>query len=105
MLLLGLTYKAGTSDWRESPAMVVAERLAALGAELRLCDPHLPATAPVSVDAPMVELTPEELSRADLVVVLVDHPEFDAEMIADYATLVFDTKAVLRGEHFAGELL
>ncbi|MCP3990811.1 MAG: nucleotide sugar dehydrogenase [Actinomycetia bacterium] len=105
MLLLGLTYKAGTSDWRESPAMVVAERLAALGADIRLCDPHLPPSAPLSVDAPVVEFSPEELSNADLVVVLVDHPEFEAKLVADHAPLVFDTKAVLRGECFDGELL
>lgn len=105
VLLLGLTYKAGTSDWRESPAMVVAERLAGLGAELRLCDPHLPEIAPLPVEAPLVAFTPEELADADLVVVLVDHPEFDAEVIAANAPLVFDTKAVMRAELFDGELL
>jgi UDP-N-acetyl-D-glucosamine dehydrogenase len=33
VLLLGLAYKRGTSDWRESPSVHVAERLAASGAE------------------------------------------------------------------------
>ena len=32
VLLLGLAYKKATSDWRESPSVVVAERLAASGA-------------------------------------------------------------------------
>lgn len=105
MLLLGLTYKAGTSDWRESPSLAVANRLANLGAELRLCDPHLPDLADLGVDAPLVDFTPEELAAADLVVVLVDHEEFAPELIARHADLVFDSKAILRGHDFNGELL
>lgn len=104
-LLLGLTYKAGTSDWRESPSVTVAERLAALGADIRLCDPHLPIGAELGLDAPLVSFTPEELSAADLVVVLVDHPEFVADVIAANAQLVFDAKAMLRFHEFTGEVL
>ena len=43
VLLLGVAYKAATSDWRESPSIVVAQRLGALGASLTACDPHIPA--------------------------------------------------------------
>lgn len=105
ILLLGLTYKAGTSDWRESPSLEVAERLTELGADLRLCEPHLPAVANLKLGGPLVAFTPEELAAADLVVVLVDHPEFDPATIAAHAPLVFDAKAILRGYTFNGELL
>ncbi len=104
-LLLGATYKAGTSDWRESPAIAVAQRLADKGAELTICDPHLPPSVALPADAPLVDFTPEELAKADLVVILVDHPEFDSHVVAANASLVFDTKAVLRSEGFEGELL
>ncbi|MGI9612523.1 MAG: nucleotide sugar dehydrogenase [Acidimicrobiales bacterium] len=105
ILLLGLTYKAGTSDWRESPSLVVAERLAALGADLSLCDPHLLESAEIGLDAPLVDFDAQELGGADLVVVLVDHPEFDPELIASTSKLVFDSKALLRDLDFTGELL
>ncbi len=109
VLLLGMTYKAGTSDWRESPSMVVAERLAGLGAELRVCDPHIPdagrGVCPGGIDAPLVPFSAEELANADLVVVLVDHAEFDPATIAANSRLVFDAKAILRSESFNGELL
>ncbi|MFV0524324.1 MAG: nucleotide sugar dehydrogenase [Acidimicrobiales bacterium] len=105
ILLLGLTYKSGTSDWRESPSLAVAERLHQLKAELRLCDPHIDPIAATGLDAPLVEFIPEELAAADLVVVLVDHAEFDPATIAEHAPLVFDTKAILAGRHFNGELL
>jgi UDP-N-acetyl-D-glucosamine dehydrogenase len=106
ILLLGLAYKAGTSDFRESPSIAVAERLAALGAELRACDPHVPDVGPADLHGlTLVPFSAEELAAADLVVLLVDHPEFDPDVIATHAPLVFDTKAVLRGRAFRGELL
>ena len=105
IMLLGLTYKAGTSDWRESPSLVVAEHLASLGAELRLCEPHLAEGARLNLSGTLVPFSDDELRHADLVVVLVDHPEFDPARIAANAALVFDAKAILRGLEFEGELL
>jgi UDP-N-acetyl-D-glucosamine dehydrogenase len=105
ILLLGLAYKAGTSDFRESPSIVVAQRLAALGAELVACDPHIADVDAHRLDIPLVPFGPEALEDADLVVVLVDHPEFDPATIAESSRLVFDAKALLRGHAFRGETL
>lgn len=105
ILLLGVTYKAGTSDWRESPSLKIAERLGHLGADLRLCDPHLQEVVGISSAAPIVEFSANTLSDVDLVVVLVDHDEFDPGLIAERAALVFDAKGMLHGEDFKGELL
>ncbi len=105
LLLLGLAYKRGTSDWRESPSVVVADLLAASGAEVRFVDPYIPEVNVAHLTYPLVALTPEELAAADCVVLLVDHPEFDPELIARHARCVFDTKGVMRGTEFRGELL
>lgn len=105
ILLLGVAYKAGTSDWRESPSIVVADRLAALGADLSACDPHIPDVNACGLTVPLVPFTPETLSEADLVVVLVDHPEFEPAVIAEHARIAFDAKGVLRRTAFTGEVL
>jgi nucleotide sugar dehydrogenase len=105
ILLIGLAYKPGTSDWRESPAMTVAQRLIALGADVRAHDAHVPADAGLGPALPRVELTPEELVAADLVVLLVDHPELPFDVIARDSRLVLDTRARLRGREFRGEIL
>ena len=105
ILLLGLTYKAGTSDFRESPSIVVAERLAALGADLVACDPHVPAAPRPHLPCPLVEFDDDALRSADLVITLVDHAEFEPARIASTARLVFDAKAMLRGHEFRGETL
>jgi nucleotide sugar dehydrogenase len=105
ILLLGLAYKAGTSDWRESPSMRVAERLCALGANVRAHDAHLPEALELRLDVPRVPCDEEELRAADLVILLVDHPELPYDLICREASLVLDTKGRLRGEQFTGELL
>jgi UDPglucose 6-dehydrogenase len=74
--LLGLTFKAGTDDLRDSPALTIAERLAAEGADLTGYDPCVrtedPRTAPVSVvDSPY--LAAKDVS---VLVLLTEWPEF-----------------------------
>lgn len=105
ILLLGLAYKKGTSDWRESPSVHVANRLAASGAEISFCDPYIPEVNTLDLRFPLVPFDSTELSSADLVVVLVDHPEFDPSAIAANSRLVFDTKNLLTGHEFSGEPL
>lgn len=105
VLVLGLAYKAATSDWRESPSLHVVEGLLALGADVRACEPYLPATGGPAVPVPVVQCTPEELSAADLVILLVDHPDFPLDDIARHGSLVLDTKGVLRHREFNGEVL
>ena len=105
ILLLGLAYKAGTSDWRESPSLMIADRLAALGATLQACDPHISPTAQPALPCELVAFGPETLAACDLAIVLVDHPEFDPATVSRHAPLVFDTKGILRGQSLNGEIL
>ena len=44
VLLLGLAYKRNTGDIREAPGMVIARASAALGADVRVADPHVSPT-------------------------------------------------------------
>jgi nucleotide sugar dehydrogenase len=105
ILLLGLAYKKATSDWRESPSVHVARRLTASGADVRFCDPYIPDVNAQHLTWPLVSFTDDELAAADVVIVLVDHPEFDPATIAEHAPLVFDTKNLMAGLEFTGELL
>ena len=55
--------------------------------------------------APVVECTDDEVAAADLVVLLVDHPDFPLDDIAEHARLLLDTKGVMRPRQFSGETL
>ena len=105
VLLLGLAYKAGTSDWRESPTMPLAVALAKAKAEVVVCDPHVAAISLGALPYERVDFSREQLAAADIVVVMVDHPGFDPALIADAAPLVYDAKGLLRHIEFRGEVL
>jgi UDP-N-acetyl-D-mannosaminuronate dehydrogenase len=105
IMLLGLAYKPGTSDWRESPSMHIAEQLQRLGADVCAHDAHVSHDPRLGPPIPRVECTPEELQAADLVVLCVDHPDLPLYDIAEHARLVLDTRGRLRGLPFRGESL
>jgi len=105
VLLLGFSYKANTSDWRESPSAVIADLLAEAGAEVSVCDPHISASAGPPINHSMVDFEPSELAAADLVLLLVDHDEFDPNLVGEHAQLVLDTKNSLHEASFNGEAL
>jgi UDP-N-acetyl-D-mannosaminuronic acid dehydrogenase/UDP-N-acetyl-D-glucosamine dehydrogenase len=91
ILLVGLTYKRNSGDARQSPAIVVARRLADLGAQLRAVDPHL-APHEVPADVRLVACVPDEVETADLVVVLTDHDDLDWALLDRHAGKVLDTR-------------
>lgn len=105
VLVLGLSYKAATSDWRESPSIAVVERLVAMGADVRACEPYIPHAGARALPVPVVSCSRRELAAADLVVLLVDHPDFALDDVARHARLLLDTKGVVRPRPFAGETL
>jgi UDP-N-acetyl-D-glucosamine dehydrogenase len=93
VLLLGVAYKAGVGDLRESPALKVIGLLRDLGADVAYHDPHVPEVAEHGLSS--VELA-EELPRADLVCVITAHPEVDYERVVDQSRLVLDFRGVTR---------
>jgi UDPglucose 6-dehydrogenase len=75
--LLGLTFKAGTNDLRDSPALTVAALLAAEGADLIGYDPQVAAAVPGMTDDLQVTDDPlKAASGAAALVVLTEWPEF-----------------------------
>jgi UDP-N-acetyl-D-glucosamine dehydrogenase len=91
VLLLGLSYKRNTGDARESPALVIADKLVTLGAEVRAADPYV-GDAPGLAHVVRVEATAAEIAAADAVVVLTDHDVFNYQAVSDAAQYVLDTR-------------
>jgi UDP-N-acetyl-D-glucosamine dehydrogenase len=113
LLVLGLTYKPGVNDVRESPALNVLGRLLDAGAVCSYHDPYVPS---VDVggrrhsDIPRVgpdeerpqlssvELDEETLAAADCVVILTPHPSIDYAAAIAAAPLIFDAVGVTRDQ-------
>jgi UDP-N-acetyl-D-glucosamine dehydrogenase len=94
VLLLGVAYKAGVGDLRESPAVKIIRDLRDLGAEIAYHDPHIPELPEFSLDSADLGA---ELGRADLVAIVTAHPEVDYERVVREAALVLDFRGVTRG--------
>ena len=114
VLVLGVTYKPGVDDVRESPALSVLQRLVAAGADCSYHDPYVASVAlagrraadavalgpdTATSDLPWSESTPltdELLASVDCVVILTPHSEVDYDAVIDRAPLVFDAVGVTR---------
>ncbi len=76
--VLGLAYKGGTGDARESPSVDVVRHLVAAGAAVRPHDPHVSAEDVLrSCGLESFELA-DAVAGADAVVLLTDHTEYRA---------------------------
>jgi UDP-N-acetyl-D-mannosaminuronate dehydrogenase len=73
---------------------VIARSLAALGAEVRVADPHLEGD---TLAYPLVEATADELAGADAVLLVTDHDAFDYDLVHQHARYVLDTRNRLDG--------
>jgi UDP-N-acetyl-D-glucosamine dehydrogenase len=101
LLLLGLTYKAGVNDVRESPALNVLQRLTAAGAECIYHDPFVPSVALAGpgdseIRLASVPLSERILADTDCAVILTAHPGIDYDAVVDAAPVVFDASGVTR---------
>jgi UDP-N-acetyl-D-glucosamine dehydrogenase len=91
--LLGVSYKPGVGDTRESPALKIVSLLNDLGANVSYHDPHVAALPDYGlVSAPLDDVVKD----ADLVLVVTAHPDIDYELVARRARLMLDLRGVTR---------
>jgi UDP-N-acetyl-D-glucosamine dehydrogenase len=93
ILILGVSYKSGIGDIRESPALKIIDRLQALGGDVSYHDPFVPELRGRGLSS--VDL--DALASADVVGIVTGHPSFDYEQIVGSAPLVVDFRGVTRG--------
>ena len=94
--LVGIAYKPGVGDTRESPALDVAEMLIARGAEVSFSDPF--AVAATSVPGLRRRTLAEALAGGvDCAVITTHHPGVDYDSVVRRAPVVVDTRNALRG--------
>ncbi len=94
ILILGVSYKAGIGDVRESPALKIVRLLHELGGEVSYHDPHVPKLAELGLGSVELEAA---LGSTDLVAIVTAHPSIDYEQVVATAPLVVDFRGVTRG--------
>jgi UDP-N-acetyl-D-glucosamine dehydrogenase len=99
ILLLGVSYKAGVGDIRESPALKIARRLGELGAVVSYHDPYVPQLSELGLES--VDLD-EAIRSADMAAIVTAHPGLDYAGIAEAVPVVVDFRGVTREIEAAG---
>ncbi|HUV89488.1 MAG TPA: nucleotide sugar dehydrogenase, partial [Anaerolineae bacterium] len=98
VLVLGVAFKPGIDDARNSPAERIIELLLSRGARVRYHDPYVPRFQVgndvfhcETVVLESVPLTEEEIGAADCVAIVTGHRKLDYRHIVEHAALVVDT--------------
>lgn len=86
---MGVAYKQDIDDYRESPALRVIEEFQKRGADLSYYDPWVAQYKyKGEIYQGLKELSPEELAKADIVVITTAHTNVDYEMVQKYAKAI-----------------
>ncbi|MEA2398037.1 MAG: UDP-N-acetyl-D-glucosamine dehydrogenase, partial [Thermoleophilaceae bacterium] len=92
--IVGVAYKAGVGDLRESPALKIMKLLREEGGEVVYSDEYVP-------ELPDFGLASEDLDTAladcDAAVIVTAHPGLDVRRVVEVAPLVVDFRGVTRG--------
>jgi UDP-N-acetyl-D-glucosamine dehydrogenase len=93
ILVLGVSYKGGVGDIRESPALEIVGMLRELGAEVSYHDPFAPELAEFGLRS--VDLD-EGLRSTDLAAIVTVHPGIDYGAVVAAAPLTIDFRGITR---------
>jgi UDP-N-acetyl-D-glucosamine dehydrogenase len=94
VLILGVSYKAGIGDLRESPAVKIAHLLRGLGAEVGYHDPHVAEVPELALASMPLE---QALAECDVACIITAHPATDYRRVIAEAPLVVDFRGATRG--------
>jgi UDP-N-acetyl-D-glucosamine dehydrogenase len=92
--VLGVSYKPGVGDLRESPAIKIMGLLAERGGELSYHDEFVPEVPELGLRSESLESV---LDGTDLVAIVTAHPGLDVEQVVGSSPLVVDFRGVTRG--------
>jgi len=89
--ILGVSYKAGVGDLRESPALKIMRLLEEQGGELVYHDDYVAELATLGLASQPLE---DVLEDCDVAVIVTAHPGLDVQRVLDRAPLVVDFRGV-----------
>jgi UDP-N-acetyl-D-glucosamine dehydrogenase len=93
ILLLGVAYKGGIGDTRESPALKMIGLARDAGSEISYHDPHVPELTEFGLSSIPLD---QGLDQCDLAVIVTAHPELDYSKVVSKAPLILDLRGVTR---------
>lgn len=101
ILVVGLAYKKNVDDLRESPSLVLIDRLGMHGALVDYHDPHIPAIKttrrhPSLAGMESIPLNEETLKAYDAALIATDHDTVDYAKLVETLPLIVDTRNAIK---------
>jgi UDP-N-acetyl-D-glucosamine dehydrogenase len=94
VVVIGVAYKAGVGDLRESPGLKIMRILRNRGADVVFHDNYVGELQEFGLSSEPLD---EALQGADCAVIVTAHPELDIQHVVNEAPLVVDFRGVTRG--------
>ncbi len=101
IVLLGVSYKPGVADVRESPALKIIALLLGLGADVVYHDPYVTALPDYGLSSVALDAA---LDGADLVMIVTAHKGLDYDGLAERVPCVVDLRGATRSRGLANVL-
>ena len=94
IVLLGVAYKSGVGDLRESPGLKIMRILRQRGADVVFHDDYIGELQEFGLTSEPLD---DALRGSDCAVIVTAHPELDIQRVVNEAPLVVDFRGVTRG--------
>jgi UDP-N-acetyl-D-glucosamine dehydrogenase len=98
IVVIGVAYKAGVADLRESPGLKIMRILRERGGEVAFHDDYVGELPDFGLSSEPLD---DALRDADCAVIVTAHPDLDIEAVVRNAPLVVDFRGVTRGREAA----
>ncbi len=102
ILLLGIAYKKNVDDLRESPGLVILNKLLELEGVIDYYDPYIkkiPKLRDYLFDFKSVKINKNTIGLYDCVIIVTDHDCFNYDMIQKHSSVLIDTRGVYKKKY------
>ncbi len=96
VLLIGVAYKKDVNDIRESPALIIYEKLLNSGCRVDYHDPYVPTLVLDGTPCQSADIAGDRISEYDVVAVLTDHSGIPWQTVREKARSLVDARGVIR---------
>ena len=97
VLVVGVAYKPGIDDVRESPALDILGLLGDRGARAAWYDAHVTSLPAGISGEKLTEWTGDSLGDFDAVIIVTPHGDLDHGLLVDSGPVIIDTRNALKG--------
>ncbi len=95
ILILGVAYKKNIDDTRESPGLIIANKLKKSGFDFDYSDPHVKKINFEGIIKKSKNLNKNLFKKYPVVVLVTDHKTFNYNLISKEAKYIFDSRNII----------